>query len=220
MTSERWQVGLLVAVLVAVGALAWAFQLRPRLEVDASPLAALPDRIAGYRGEEIPLEETVERVLLADANLQRVYVDPSGDVVWLYVGYYGTDRGGRPEHTPDECYPSGGWNVLAERRVDVDAPSGLRANEMVVEQLGQRRLVHFWYQTHRDLGLLGAFDHGLDRLLGRLFDGRGDGGLVRLSTPIEADDEAAARARLVAFGRELGPRLAEHWPRESAATSS
>jgi len=219
-TSERWQVGLLVTVLVAVGAVAWAFQLRPRLAVDASPLADLPHRIAGYDGEEIPLDQTVERVLLADANLQRAYVDPEGEVVWLYVGYYGTERGGRPEHTPDECYPSGGWTIVSESRVDVDPANGLRANEMVVEQAGERRLVHFWYQTHRDRGLLGAFDHGLDRLLGRLLDSRGDGGLVRLSTPIRAHDEDAARARLVAFGRELGPRLAEHWPRESAATSS
>jgi EpsI family protein len=220
MSGERWQLALLAAALVAVGAAAWAFELRPPLAVDASALAELPRRVEGYEGHDLPLEGEVERVLQADANLQRAYLHPFGDLVWLYVGYYGTERGGWPEHRPEECYPTAGWRILEERRVDVDPASGLRANEFVVEHGRDRQLVHFWYQSHRSAGLLGPFDHGLDRLLGRLVDGRSDGALVRLSTPLPEGDEAVARTRLAAFARALVPLLVDHWPDERAATSS
>jgi len=92
----------------------------------------------------------------------------------------------------------------------------IRANELVVERSGQRRLVLFWYQSVRRSGMLGGLDQTLDRFLSRLRFGRADGSLVRLSTPISAsEDEETARTRLRAFGREIAPLLDAHWPREA-----
>ena len=100
----------LIGVLLAIGALAWSLQFQPVLQIDASELATLPTRIDLYRSRDVPLESTVESVLQADFNLQRSYL--RGDlVVWLYIGYYGTTRGGRPEHTPRGCYTGAGWGI-------------------------------------------------------------------------------------------------------------
>ena len=73
-------------------------------------------------------------MLRADFNLQRQYRKPLAQPIWLYVGYYGTDRGGHPEHTPDICYPANGWRTLQEATITIDPPRGLRANEFVAEQ--------------------------------------------------------------------------------------
>ncbi len=163
---------------------------------------------------EIPLEDTVEAELRADANLQRAYVHPAtGDVVWLYLGYYGTARGGRPEHTPRGCYTGAGW-AIADARV---VPGGAGpVNEYVVEKGGERRLVHFWYRSWRTPAMTGGIDQNLDRMVGRLLAGRADGALIRVSTPITSSVEAA-RSRLAAFERELVPEVAERWPVERAA---
>ncbi len=67
-------------------------------------------KIGVDRGE-IPLAENVESMLRADFNVQRAFLHPLGDVVWLYIGYYGTDRGGTPEHTPPQCYRAHGWSL-------------------------------------------------------------------------------------------------------------
>ena len=58
-----------------------------------------------WKGHDIPMEGSVEEILRADRHLQRSYYDRAGGLVWLYVGYYGTSRGGRSEHTPWVCYP-------------------------------------------------------------------------------------------------------------------
>ena len=213
------EMGALVVVMVAVGAVGWTLQLGPRLEVDASPLAALPTRIGVWRSTDIALEETVESELRADFNLQRAYVAPTLEPLWLYVGYYGTQRGGRPEHTPRFCYTGAGWGIESSQTLEIDPGSDLRVNEYVVEQDGQRRLVQFWYRSHRRTGILGGLDQNIDRMFGRLLDGRADGALIRISTPIEGEDPVAARSRLRSFASLVDPLLGEHWPSERPATA-
>jgi EpsI family protein len=215
MQSERFAVIGVSLGLAAVGALAWWLQLQPARVVDAAALDTLPQHIGAWRAREIPLDQTVESVLRADFNLQRAYVHPTGELIWIYVGYYGTARGGRPEHTPRGCYTGAGWGIAEARTVDLTPDGSLRANEYVVERGQQRRLVHFWYRSHRRSGILGGLDQNIDRLLGRLLDGRADGALIRVSTPIEAGDAHLARSRLLSFASTLDALLAERWPTET-----
>jgi EpsI family protein len=212
--SEQQAVTATAIVLVAVGCLAWWLSLRPVLDVDSRELAGLPSQVDSWISIEVPLDSAVESMLQADFNLQRTYVHPLGDVIWFYVGYYGTARGGRPEHTPRGCYTGAGWGIESSRTIELDSNEEFRANEYLVEQHGEQRLVHFWYRSHRRTGILGGLDQNIDRLLGRLLDGRADGALVRISTQIIGDDTTAARGRLLSFASLVDPLLGEHWPIE------
>ena len=131
------------------------------------------------------------------------------------MGYYGTDRGGRPEHTPEVCYRSQGWNVVAKRVIEVSQAPPLAVNEYVVEHAGVHHLVFFWFRSHRRSGLVGGLDQTWDRLLGRLLDGRADGSLVRVSTPIAPGDEVTGRSVLLPFASAIDAQLASHWPAEA-----
>lgn len=214
MKSERW-ITLSVALLMAlVGAVAWGFQLRSALRVDASRLSNLPEQIDGWSSRELPIDQNVESMLRADFNVQRAFLHPEGQVVWLYIGYYGTDRGGTPEHTPPACYSAHGWSLSDRETLVVDRPRGLRANQAVAEREGERRLVLFWYRSYRRTGILGTFALGVDHVLGRLTEGRADGALVRLSTPLEDGGDLAASSRLVSFARILDAEIDRHWPAE------
>ena len=219
MAQGRVGTALLCTLLVAIGALAWWLQLQPPLRVDASSLATLPGQIGAWVSRDVPLESAVEAELRADMNLQRLYTHPTGASVWLYIGYYGTARGGRPEHTPRGCYTGAGWGIESSRSLDAEPGGPLRVNEYVVERDGERQLVHFWYRSHRRTGLLGGLDQNVDRLLGRLLDGRADGALVRLSTPLAPGEEVAARGRLLGFAAELDPMLAARWPDETSGAA-
>ncbi len=215
MKLERGALGpALLLVIAAV--LAWSSYLRAPLGHEASSLGRLPLEIDGWRGIELPIESSVENMLRADFNLFRAYHHVADATVWLYVGYYGTERGGAPEHTPWVCYPANGWRIESRERIQLDPGLGLRANELTVSTPGERRLVHFWYRSFRRTGLLGKLDVFLDHLLGRLGSGRADGALVRLSTDLEPGREHEARLRLRAFAVSLEPLLARHWPEETA----
>jgi EpsI family protein len=204
-------------VLLVAGCAIWWLQFHRPLELDLSSIGKISLTLKGWHGEEIPLSDGVEKMLRADSKVQRRYENLDSDLVWLYVGYYGTERGGRPEHTPWVCYPSAGWVILSA----IERPPGgastdgtdARLNEFVVERDGARRLVHFWYQTHRTASIAGETMLTIDHVLGRLSPtGRADGALVRLSTPIEGGGIESARQRLHDFAAALAPNLRENWP--------
>ena len=213
MKSQRLGEILLVGLFLVVGSLAWYLRLGPSLRVDDTPLASFSHQIGPWRGVDLPLDSAVEAILQADFNLQRAYQHSFGDIVWLYIGYYGTDRGGTPEHTPAACYRAQGWRIEERRILEVAPERGLRVNEYVVEKDGRRDLVHFWFRSHRRTGILGTRDRMIDHLLGRLFDRRADGSLVRVSGLLEGDIEGT-RARLVDFAVRVDEALDIHWPAE------
>jgi EpsI family protein len=216
MTGEKLGTFALAAAVLAVGMLAWWLQTRPALVVDAAPLASLPAQVGSWRSVDLPLESQVESILRADFNLQRAYFPGPEETapVWLYVGYYGTERGGRPEHVPRGCYTGAGWDIASARVIDVGDGSGRQLNEYLVTRGEDRELVHFWYRSARRTGMVGGVDQNLDRILGRLGSGRADGALIRISTRLRDGGEPAARERLLALGHELDGQLAAHWPNE------
>ena len=199
-------------LLLVVGSIAWSLALHPRASVDASALQTLPTHFGSWTSEDVPLEATVESILQADYNFQRRYRHAFGDVVWVYFGYYGTARGGTPEHTPRVCFEAQGWRIEDHEIVAVDR--ALRVNELAVSLDGEEHLVHYWFRSFRKTGLRGGFDQLLDHLVGRLLHDRADGSLVRVSTRIENGDRASARSLLVAFDASFDALLAANWPRE------
>jgi EpsI family protein len=210
---ETLTTALLAAAMLAVGAVTWAFALRPPLSVDASALDALPMQLGPWQAEDVPLESAVESMLQADHNLQRRYRHELGDVVWVYVGYYGTSRGGRPEHTPRACFRAHGWEI--EDQAAVAAGGGLATTELLVSRDGDQDLVQYWFRSFQRTGLRGGLDLMLDHLRGRVLHRRADGALVRISTPIDDEDRVVARSRLLQFAELFDRTLAEHWPHEA-----
>lgn len=213
-TRANLEIGAMVAMLVLVGVAGWKLSERAELRVDPSPLARLPGTIGPWRSLDVPMDAAVESILRADYNLQRAYVSGTNESLWLYVGYYGTRRGGRPEHTPRGCYTGAGWGIEATRTLEIGKQGNLRANEYLVERDGAQQLVLFWYRSFRRTGILGGLDQNIDRLLGLLREGRADGALVRISTPVLDSDIVGARSRLQSFASLMDPLLGTHWPIE------
>lgn len=217
--SERLSTLAAIAMLVLAGVAAFTAQARLPLVPRSETLAELPEALGSYRGTDSPVGQNVEEMLDADFNVQREYLHPLGQVVWLYVGYYGTERGGTPEHTPQACYAAHGWSILDEQTVVIDPATGHTAVEYLVESRGQQQLVLFWYRSYRASGLRSTLALQLDHVLGKLRDGRGDGALVRLSTPLIGIDREAARGMLISFAGTLEPALGAVWPIEAAESA-
>ena len=213
MSKQRLGEMLLIGGFLVVGALAWHLRLVPSLRVDETPLASLSHQLGPWQGVDLPLDSGVEAILRADVNLQRGYQHTFGDTVWLYIGYYGTERGGTPEHTPAACYRAQGWRIEERRTLAVAPERGLHVNEYVVEKDGRRDLVHFWVRSHRRTGILGSGERMVDHFLGRLLDQRADGSLIRVSGILDEDVEDV-RSRLIDFAIRIDEALDTHWPAE------
>ena len=217
MTREGFQAFALLIVLLGTGVTAWWLSLRTSIAPDVEGLGELPRQLNGWSAVDIEVDQGVADMLRADAHVQRIYRHPHGYMIYVYIGYYGTERGGTPEHTPEICYPAQGWTIVQDERIPISETEGLWAREFLVEKEGENRLVHFWYRTPTATGITSTMSLRLHHFWRRITSNRGDGALVRLSTRIVDDQRAAARGKLLMMGSAVDQALAGVWPRESLA---
>ena len=137
----------LLATLLVVGAGVYARALAGSSV--ASPgipdLAAVERAPAGWESRDLPMGEEVQDVLRADAWLFRNYVRGDGAVVNVFVGYFADQSVGAQIHSPRNCLPGSGWNIL---RVDAEGNlAGGACSRMAIEREGERRDVVYWFRT-------------------------------------------------------------------------
>ena len=211
--------GVAIGLMLLTGIASWWLLLRPAVEHDAAVFDALPTELNGWRSVDLAIDEAVSDMLAADHNVQRAYLHPLGYQIFVYVGYYGTERGGTPEHTPDICYPAQGWQIVESMIQRAGGQGGFDLREFVVEQAGERRLVHYWYRTGSQSGLTSVVGLRLRHVVDRMTENRGDGALVRLSTPLDSSNIASARTRLFSMDRVVEEALVGLWPNDSQSVA-
>jgi EpsI family protein len=132
--------------------------------------------------------------------------------VWLYVGYYASQRTGSTYHSPRNCLPGAGWQLGPIRRVSGLIPGRPTAmvNRVAIEKDFERQLILYWYQD-RGRVIASEYDAKLHLVWDAVTRNRTDGAFVRLSTPVlVSEDEAFARLRR--FVEATWPTLAERLP--------
>jgi EpsI family protein len=212
----RTSIALTVALLFAAGSAAWAIRHEGTYAVTDNRLANFPLRILGYRGSDERLAESVYGVLGNDHNVLRKYADGATPPIWLYIGYYGTAKGGRPSHVPQYCYTGQGFSIEDWRHVaPPDGRPGIRINRMVVKRDHERQLVFFWIQSHGDKIPANGIEINFLSLRARLVGARDDGALVRLSVAIDGRGDEHAERVLSRFAGEVLRLLPEYWPFEA-----
>lgn len=174
----------------------------------------LPLRLGAYRGVDEELEPEVLKTLGATDVLLRRYTAAGRPPVWLYAGFYASQRTGAVIHSPKQCLPGNGWNIVRSEHVLLDlpaaAPGRIAVNRVLVSRGEDRQVVLYWYQER---GRVIADEYWGKAYLvwDSMTRGRTDGALVRLSMPI-VTSEAATSAALVDFARDVMPLLTEFLP--------
>jgi len=152
---------------------------RTSFAVTEMRLDGVPLRIGTMAGTEMRFDDSVYRVLNADGNILRNYQWPDGQVINLYIGYYGTAKGGRASHVPQYCYTGQGWSIGKWDKAAIGLVGGetIEVNRMIVKKRGERQLVYFWFQSDTAVMRTGW---GLNwhKLKQRLVHNRNDGALV------------------------------------------
>lgn len=209
--SRAQEIGLVLSLLLA-GGLSWWLMLRPAVGTDASSLDALPKELNGWRSVDVAMDSEVTDMLGADYHIQRTYQHRQRLVTFVYLGYYGSQSGGTPEHTPEVCYPAQGWVIRQSLIRRIGGRDGFDVRELLVEKEGEQRLVHFWYRTARATGLTSTAQLRLQHFWGRLTRDEGDGALIRLSTPVRGGEVGAERQRLESMDLLIERMMHEIWP--------
>lgn len=143
-------IGLLGAVLALQAAGFYALPSGRAVPL-TRPLTALPGAFDEWvLARETPMDPDVNRVLRADATLNRDYINTMKQAsANLFVAYFESQRQGQTPHSPQHCMPGAGWapESFAAMPVAIGGQT-YRINRYVLSKSGDRNVVLYWYQTN------------------------------------------------------------------------
>lgn len=179
-------------------------------------LATFPTELKGWQGKDDPFDKNVMKVVATDDDLHRLY-RKDGDYLWLYVGYYGTRKGGRTGHLPHHCYPAAGYRIVSLDMVPLRKADGriVSVNHLILEKNGQTSSTMYWIHSGEQQVLTDGWMMNLTRLRRRLVNGRDDGALVRISGPVQGSVEETVK-RQREFAETFLDTVPQHWPVEKS----
>jgi len=169
----------------------------------AAPLASLPQVVAGYQGADRLLSAEERRVAGVSAYLFRAFSrEGSQPDFTVYVGYYDQQLQGKTIHSPKNCLPGSGWEVVSSFEERLPTPTGpVDVNRYVLVNEHRRAVVYYWYQGR---GRVEGNEYRvkLQLLRDSAFRGRSDDALVRVVVPVASTDSSAA-----VLGRKVSAEL-------------
>jgi EpsI family protein len=201
-------VAMLVAALLFVQFRSHGEAVPPR-----QPLQTFQPVVAGWQPRESNVfTDDIQNVLKASDYVMRRYNDASGRSLWLFIGYWETQRKGAQPHSPQNCLPGSGWEPLEVSRVSIPLANGksLAANRVLIQKDQHQQLVYYWYQA-QGTAVASELDAKLHMMKNAVLRNRTDGALVRVTSPIYGS-VAATSTQLTTFVQALQPALSNYLP--------
>lgn len=112
------------------------------------PLKEFPAKIDDWVGTTHFFSKEVYDILGVDDSILRNYRNNQGNLISLYIGYYGSQKEGNIIHSPKNCMLGSGWQPIDLSKIEIDLPSGkVVASKMIVEKGLSKEVVLYWYQS-------------------------------------------------------------------------
>ena len=214
---KRWPIVVAVTMLLVTwGSLQVFSHGEPVLS--KKPFAQFPLTIAEkWQGKELGMEQSVLDILKLSDYMMRVYVPPQEGQsrvtpLWLYVGYYQSQRTGSTYHSPKNCLPGSGWQFVETDQVVVPASdtTSILINKVLIQKGLDKQIILYWYQ---DRGRVIASEYWAKGYMiwDAMTQNRTDGSLVRISVPVTTTPDDAYQYGL-SFLRDAWPLLLEYMP--------
>jgi EpsI family protein len=171
----------------------------------AGPLDQILAHVDGYRIEEQKVSDEERKVAGMSDYVARIYYRDTTLAFTTYVGYYDRQTQGKSIHSPKNCLPGAGWEVLSASTTSVQSSSGPRVvNRYLLKNGVAEAVVYYWYQG-RGRVVANEYTVKLNLLRDAALKGHTEEALVRLVVPVERTDSAQTRADALAM--HLAPRL-------------
>jgi EpsI family protein len=178
----------------------------------AAPLDGVLTDVSGYRSQDQIISKDERSVAGMTDYMARVYLRDSTAAFTALVAYYDRQTQGKTIHSPKNCLPGAGWEVLTTgtKNIVVDGSSRL-VNKNVLKNGAVTAIVYYWYQGR---GRIEANEYRVkwNLLRDAALAGHTEEALVRVVVPVrQARDPESARLAMShadSLGQSIAARLA------------
>lgn len=172
----------------------------------AGSLSSVLASVDGYRIQEQHVTEDERRVAGMTDYVARMYWRPDSTVAFTtYVGYYDRQTQGKSMHSPKNCLPGAGWEVVRPGTATIRNSTGEHVvNRYLLKNGAAQAVVYYWYQG-RGRVVASEYTVKWDLLRDAALKGHTEEALVRIIIPVASSDSTQAHAD--ELGQRLAPRL-------------
>lgn len=207
----------IASILVLTNVLLYLISSRQVPVVVRTNLERLPYQVGSYLGQDDFFSKSVYDELQADRHVYRHYRSKLDQNIDLYIGYYGTAKGGRTPHNPYGCLPGSGWAIVKNDTVTIApgyASNGVRLNLIISQKNDVYNVMMHWYQSAGTKVLSSGFEQNWQRYLGRIVDNRNDGAYIQVSSFADERNLSKVKDALSEFSLQILELLPRYWPEE------
>ena len=215
MADTRRAVTKFLPAFVLLLGCAFVWQTRGQEPVTlGGPLKTTLPRFSGYQVYDQTIGDEERRVAGMTDYSARVYARDSTPDFFTLVSYYDRQGQGKTIHSPRNCLPGAGWEVLRgdTRTLDVDGTKHV-VNHFILKNGPATTVVYYWYQGR---GRVVANEYAVkwNLLVDAALLGHTEEALVRVQIPLrerigslEDSTAIAAIAKADAFGSTIAAGL-------------
>jgi EpsI family protein len=175
----------------------------------ARPLDQVLPSVDGYQVRDQKIGDEERRVAGMTNYVARVYMRDSVAAFTTLVSYYDRQTRGKSIHSPKNCLPGAGWEVLSGGTAPITSNgSQYVVNRYVLKNGATRAVVYYWYQGR---GRVVASEYAVkwNLLRDAAFRGHTEEALVRVVVPVVRSSAGSdALERDIANASQLGESVA------------
>jgi len=189
------------AVILLAG---WFFSYRLRHPQASSATSAdlqnIPETLDGWTSRDIPISPEILDLLDVNQYIYREYIDETGQSIWLFVGYFTSQKFGTGVHSPRNCLPGSGWEIINRSYKRLPGDTTMTVNKLDIMKGDSRQIMYYWFVTraghlNNEFSLKGSMVK--NALLGRPTDAA----FIRINATVEGLDSENAENRIGNFIR-------------------
>ena len=161
----------------------------------SAPIESVLPAVDGYRAENKKISDEERRVAGMTSYVVRVFQRDSATAFTTLVAYYDHQARGQSIHSPRNCLPGAGWEILSGGTETVAAKNGTYSvNRYILKHGATRAVVYYWYQGR---GRVVASEYAVkwNLLRDAALRGHTEEALVRVVVPVKEVRLATAGQR-------------------------
>lgn len=159
------------------------------------------------------MDEEVFNILGVEDYIMANFSKGRGQGVNLYVGFYQSQSKGDLIHSPKNCMPGAGWNIVQSSAIPINLPKSgktIKTARLLLNKDGQKQVVYYWFQSRGRI-ISSEYMQKVWLVVDSVTKNRTDGSFVRLIAPV-IKNETEAEILLTQFADEIFPVLNQFIP--------
>ncbi len=180
---------LVVILLTAFGITQLAHHSQPI--ASKFPFDTFPMKVKDWKGVPAKMDQREYEIAGVEDYVLASFYRQGHAPIHFYLGYYESQKQGDTIHSPKNCLPGSGWNILESGTVKVHIPGKklpVTLAQMLLGKGKQRQMVLYWFHSRGRI-ISSEYMQKIWLVTDSIFRHRTDGSFVRITCPVTRDRE-------------------------------